>query len=169
MARFLVNGWLYVICPVQGGMAVTLVHPELNRSDYFPLAVGAGILWFAAVAIGLHVDSGERSWKWAGMRILAYYLLPLLLLAGVGVLIRAAEAGEFGRLGKDFLPPKRNADADLPTNTPPESPLPALKRVTGILAAWLATYVQVLFLLCRATPIWVYLFALAWGLIRYEK
>lgn len=169
MSRIVAYGWLYVIAPIHGGMGVTLLHPTLDRSEYFPLAVVAALVWFAAVAFAMKEDSKERSWSWARKRILAGYLLPLLFLAAVQIGVRAYEAGEFGKFWQDCHPAKKHVHAGLPMNTPPESPWPGLRRLTGILAAWLWASVWFLKVLCAATPTWLWLSALAWGLNRYEK
>jgi hypothetical protein len=169
MSRIAVYGWLYVVAPIHGGMAVTLLHPALDRSEYFPLAVVAALIWFAAVAFGMKDDSKERSWRWAGKRILAGYILPLLVLAAVQVGLLAYEGGEFRRLWQDCHPAKKHVHAGLPKNTPPESPWPSLRRLTGILAAWIWASVWFLTVLCNATPTWLWLSALVWGLVRFEK
>lgn len=169
MARIAAIGWLYVIAPIHGGMAVTLVHPTLDRKEFFPLAVITALVWFAAIVAGINIDSKNRSWSWAGRSILAGYILPLLFLAAVQVALLAHEAGEFGRLWEDVHPGKKISQTGFLKNTPPKTPTPAFKRLTGILATWVWASIWFLAVLCNATPTWLWLSALVWGLVRYEQ
>lgn len=168
MARILVYGWLFVLAPFHVGMAAPLIHPSLDRQEHVPVTPVAVFVWLLAVSVGLRNDAAERSWAWARRRLLGFYLAPLLFVSSAHVGILAYEAGEFGGLYRDCFSMRTKAHPELPRYTPPEEPWPALRRVTGILAAWLSASVWLLGVLCEATPAWLWLFALTWGLVRYE-
>ena len=77
-------------------------------------------------------------WKLGeGEDFLVGYVLPLLMLSAVQVGVLAYEAGEFGQLARDCRPSKTEVSAGFPKNMPPRTPWPGLRRVTGILTAWL--------------------------------
>lgn len=178
MARVLTYGWLFVVAPTHFGMGLTLVHPALNRSDLFGLALlGAGAL-FVAVAVGLSGDGGETSWAWCRRRLHQFYAFPVAALALVhsGWLVHGG--AELGLVVQELRPasgtdhpgvPAGPAPKGWPRNTPPASPWPLLRRVAALVWLVLRAAVTFLAVLVLATPAWIYVLAFGWGLMRRQR
>jgi hypothetical protein len=139
MPRALAYAWLTVLGPLHIGVAVTTVHPALDRpACWWVTALAAVVAWEAARE-SLKKRPEARPWLWLRLWVIRLWVSPLALLLAAHLVVTAVflrpELGQVVQaLRPDAAPPALVLSVS-PPRTVPRDPVPALEAIGRLLAA----------------------------------
>jgi hypothetical protein len=169
--RAWVYGFLTVVAPVQIAMAAMLVHPALDRPEYFGLAVVTWLGLFGVAAVHLRDDPALAVRTWARLWLVRLYFAPLAFLVGLHVVVVfVSSQQELAALVRSLTPdtgrPGGASNSVGPKVGPPPAAWPVVQTFFSLI--WLLVKSALVFVLrlLIGTPVWVWFIASGYSLLR---
>lgn len=170
MLRILGLGGMFVIAPLHMGMACQRCQPGAAAQEGVVLGYAGAVIWFVIVATRLQPTTDLATWSAARKAALRFYVAPLAVLGGVRVGVEAYRenlpATDQPRLEHLLV-----HHLERPKGTvafPPDTPSPFVVPVAVLFWRWLVTTACLVGAVTVATPLWLWLLALAVGLWRAQ-
>jgi hypothetical protein len=157
--RAIAYALLLILGPLQVGVAVTIVHPALDRPECWWVTLLAAICTFEAARRSLKRRPEAPPWTWLRLWVVRLWLSPLVLLLGAHLLVTALflrpELGQVLRaLRPDPAPSALVLDVP-PPRTVPRDPVPALRALAELIACLLAAAATFALRVVCAPPLWL--------------
>ncbi len=173
MPRAIAYALLLVLGPVQIGVAVTLIHPVLDRPGCWLITLLAAVTAFEAARRCLKGRPEAPAWTWLRLWVTRLWVTPLALLLGAHLLVTAIffrpELGQLLRALRPEPATKAVILDILPPRTVPQDPVPALRALVELIACLLQAAASFAIRILFATPPWLLTVAAGVGCWTWRK
>jgi hypothetical protein len=173
MPRAIAYALLLVLGPLQIGVAVTLVHPALDRPECWWVTILTAVAMFEAARRNLKRRPEAPPWVWLRLWVIRLWLTPLILLLAAHLLVTAIffrpELGQLLRALRPEQAPKAVILGVPPPRTVPRDPLPALRALIELIACLLTAAGRFALRVACAAPPWLLTVAAGVGCWTWRK
>jgi hypothetical protein len=159
MARAIAYALLLILGPLQVGVALTIVHPALDRPECWWVTLLTATFMFEVARRNLKRRPEAPPWIWLRLWVIRLWLTPLILLLGAHLLVTAIFLRpEFGQVLRALRPDPNPNTLVLdvpPPRTVPRDPVPALRALAELIACLGVAAGTFVFRIVCASPPWL--------------